>query len=188
MENEWGFSLSDNFEEARKKVKNALTDPKFREELNRSLIILSTSDGSRYYSAYDIDLIKGYEAEITETERMLEPGSFREELSNKLKIETENLEKFGVVKMSGYGVFELVDEVLLTVFPYRSNVDNLAEDIEIAIAGIISCSFARPYDSYQLDISVSGQGLMDDTYSMVLVYKPIPKNLDSSAYSFGFFI
>lgn len=170
--------MSGNFDERLSRVNRLLDDQKFVEHLNTTFIMDSKVDGQRPYKSYEIEM--GNES-IVEAEKdgfKFEPDNICFKLGNGLAANTENFTKAGSFVLTGETVSEFVDSFLFRAMKDGWRPDEIGVAAEAIVTGAIGIGFGIPFESYQTDITISGQGLLEDTYFMDVQFRPIPKNIE----------
>lgn len=171
------FENPDDFDELANWVAKRLDDPDFVESINRTIIINSVVDGQRLYSKDEID-----DAEEERQAVLAENFKFAEDnicyiLGVGLRQATQDFKNSGSFRLEGEMVSDLVDSYLYEAAKQGWNTDNLRIASEAVVTGAISLMFNKPFQSYQTDITIMGQGLQADTYFMDIQFRPIPKNV-----------
>ena len=172
-------SGDNNFEELCAAVVSRLDDPAYIEHINTIFIIERTIDGQRKYPKWMVESSDSEMDDAIKEGFTFEPEDIRSVLGNGLTVSTNNFQEQGSYRVEGREVLNIVD-IFLQELAER-DID--PEDIDIMLEGLISGAIGigsrKPFCTYQTDITVSGQGLIEDTYFLDVQFRPIPKNLES---------
>jgi hypothetical protein len=172
------------FDRLRLEAEALLNDPAFVEELNSTVIINSTVDGQRPYKIGEIKIALNL---AKECEGQDEPcDDWYKKLGDGLAEATANFTQNGSYRLHGRDVFNLVDcssyeiinatyESVLGTTPNLEGIGWAAEGMVFAAVGL---KFGIPFQNYQTDITIFGQGLLIDTYFMDVQFRPVPKNIE----------
>jgi hypothetical protein len=155
-----------------------LGNPEFIDFINSSFVIESYSDGARMYPSaeiitYNMSVLNKKDEkdnDILEIYKIISDGLIKA---------TEDFTEEGSFETKGKPVFDLVDQSMLVISQNRLDPDSTIKTaLEIVTHTAINMAKSCLYEDYQVDISVSGQGLLHDTYSLNIKFKPISKNVD----------
>ena len=179
MENVYGFSDSDSLEERRDKVTKAMEDPAFIEKINSTVVIDVVTDGQREYDQSDIKTKEILLKQSTNEGILLEPGEFKDVLGQELAQATDYFTKPGSIKMTGEQIVILANYLASICFENGLDDKQLGEMVEAIVAGALGIGFSLDFAKYQTDITLSGQGLMTDTYLLDIQFRPVHKKIAS---------
>jgi len=166
-----------NFEDLVKSVEGLLDNPDFATQVNQKIIISCVVDGQRTYTQHLIDLARRGVLEARTDGFSFEPNSLSDILARGIAKATYNFSKNGSFRLEGYPVFKFVDRYLFDAAENNYDLDDLSFAAEGLISGAIGIGFGVPFESYQTDIAIAGQGLLTDTYFMDIQFRPISKNV-----------
>ncbi len=176
-ENAYGFSSGDDFEGTVGKIRKALEDPSFVEQVNALLIVDCTLDGQRSYTKEHMEMVKNYEIEAIKQNRYLEPEDRRNFLLNLIGEHTNNFTEVGSCRISGEKAFNKVDEWFYELGELDIDLEKLNEIAEVEISTALWLGARKAYESYQVDFTINGQGTIEETYFIDMQFRPIPKNI-----------
>ena len=171
------YSVNDDFAAKTRKVQELLKNPEYVEKLNAFLIYDFTVDGQRTYLGWEIGAMQEAEAIIRQTEPKFDRDDARVELVQGLDESTNHFTREASFRLKGSPAGSMVDncEGYREILGWGSEI--LPKLIENLVAGAIYVEFKLPFESYQMDITVNGQGLLQDTYFIDVQFRPIPKNV-----------
>jgi hypothetical protein len=163
------------FEDAKRRVEENLDNPDFVEKLNQEFIIGRSWNGGRDYDADFVAYILGMEALYPEeTEKISE--SFKK-FGEAIFAATDGFTKEAELKIEGKTIFKIIDAVFYTIAENGADPNEFPLFLELTMAGTLFSLYKLSFDRYQIDYTVSGQGLLEDTYSIDITFRPIPKRI-----------
>lgn len=167
----------DDFQARVEFVSKALDNPAFIEQINDRLIIDEHSDGQRDYSGDEIIKMGTRYLEALMEGVKLAPGSMSDVLARGLLSATDNFLSPGSFTLKGGMVCDLADYVYFEANKNNFDPARIMELVETFVAGALALGCDKAYEDYQTDISLSGQGVMPETYELNIQFRPIPKNV-----------
>ena len=139
------------------------------------------SDGRRKYTNVFIDKID--EAAIrfsSQTSQMPKIKDLVDKIGQGLSESTDNFSREGNLKIEGPLAHHFIDNLLFSAAKKETGThESLKIVAEIIIATAIKKSrFSLDYSEYQTDISILGSEPFDAAFSMEIIFRPIPKNIE----------
>lgn len=173
--NDFEISPGDSNEELLRFVEDNLDNPDFVDEVNRSIIFNSFLDGQKLYNERDIEIHLNLLREAQAKGITLKEGDVQFDLANLLKTPTKNFTQEALCKIRGSQAFTFIDQIMLQI--NGDTQTDVTEYFEVVIAGALGIKYNIQFDQYQTDITIIGQGLVQDTYEIDVVFRPVPKNV-----------
>jgi hypothetical protein len=167
----------EEFNKLADEVSSAMADPWYREYLNSHAITHASLDGQMPYPRSRFMLARRLEIQDEIDSLPQDPSDMSIDIYNALVPCTANFSHAGTASISGDQAFLIVDACLLTLYEDGFDSDDLGTLLEASIAGNLWRNAGLPFASYQINLDVSGQGLIRDTYEIKVHFSPIPKNV-----------
>lgn len=166
-------ALIPSIQAMQRRVSN-LTD----EQFNAEFIIQDKVDGSMPFTLEEIDRFERLCEKQISNNGEYDPESMPIQLTAKLMTETDSWRRIGTYSISGHDAFNIVDTIddILANLPVITLPD-YADSLTDIVSGALCVHYKLPYRLFQLDIRITGQGNLPDTYEISVTFRPQPKNI-----------
>lgn len=162
----------------RHKADEILQNTDFLNEMDRTIIFNDFLDGKKLYRQEDIDGVLQLFRDAQNNGITIKENDLRFELATKIQSVTDNYTKEGLCQFSGETASRIVDSLLVEILEAGGNLEaNIADPMEIMIAGALGIIHKIPFDTYQTDIKIVGHGLDSASYAIDITYRSEPKNI-----------
>jgi len=180
FQDKYSLSPDNNFEENKERVAKFLKDPEFVELVNQVTIFDNSSDGQRLYSKAHMDMVNKFHLEAEAENEVLQSEDRRKLLFDVISEHTNNFTEAGNCRIEGEEAYLRVDDWLVDISHWNMSLEEITTFAEAEIAGALWLGARRHYKSYQLDLTINGQGLITETYFIDIQFRPSPKNVTSA--------
>lgn len=145
---------------------------------NQDFIIQEHSDGTRAYKRETVESMERITHDARTEGYVYHPESYPYTITERLREASKEMTHATSIEITGQDAFFIADDIGLT----HAEVDmfsilSFSVSLEDIISGALGLRFSLPYASYQLDVSFEGQGMMNETYRIVIAFRPDNKHI-----------
>lgn len=155
-----------------------MQDPEVIESFNVSMQIAELTDGQRVYQPEEVNLIQQTIDRAVKGNVVVEDGDIKVQIARQIFEASCRATREATIRIQGLDAFAIADSIALNMVeatPY--NKMGFAQWLEKIIACYLGLLYHVPYQNYQVDLSMLGQGLLKDTYEITIWFRPTPKTI-----------
>ncbi|MBU1326818.1 hypothetical protein KKB64_01180 [Patescibacteria group bacterium] len=154
-----------------------MQDPGVIEVFNTSMQISELTDGQRVYQREELNIIQQAIDRAVKEKVVVEDSDIKVQIAKRIFEASCSATREATIQIRGQDAFTMADSIALSMVeasPYDKM--GFAQWFEEMIACYLGLLHHIPYQNYQVDISMIGQGLLRETYEITIWFRPIPKN------------